>query len=506
MSARLLKALFDIDAALVKGGVPPLSPYWRAESEHFYLHPTAKLLVEEVGRGGGKDITTLKQALTETLVGDFKIPVGERHYFVHVSENLAEATKARRQLEQYLTILNIVFTTNGDAIELRDMPRGFRVLAARIGAVSGYRAFGWTLNEAAKLNFEGVNPSGELVASMRGMTVTHSAARGRVVSSPMGKRGFFFELCSRGNTEHQVFGHAASHEANPAITLEHTMSLEPDVSTHAREYLALASDDVSAALDSVAIRRCLRDPGPVYALSQWVGVADWSQGLSEKGDATTAAVACWVMPMVSDQDAFIWDDAVDARGIVLAPKVIARRDAKGNQVPNPDFQQPKPQLLVLDIQARSGAFGAVLQSDELVAEHAALFHRYGVTRCFADNYQGYALQSLYAKHRIAYCVQTWSNESKQLALGRMRTWAKDSSLAIYPSAEGERTVMELCNLTQVIRPSGALSVGARRGGHDDRAALIINLAMADGEGALAGSPIRKTSACFDISNSFSSSL
>lgn len=236
MTATIFDTLLGISADLERVGVPPLSAYWRAECERFYTHPSAKLLVECVGRGGDKSRTSVMMAIAEVLAGEFRVAPGERHYFTHVSENKDEAAKTLKVLEQYLLLLKIAYTRAGDTIDLNESPRGFKVLACRIGAVSGYRCLGWTADECAKWDDEGSDPSNEVMSSLKAMTVTHPTARGRIISSPLATLGYFYETWSQGNTPEQLTGQATSWAANPAISEAQTHALERDPRKHSREY------------------------------------------------------------------------------------------------------------------------------------------------------------------------------------------------------------------------------------------------------------------------------
>jgi hypothetical protein len=261
----ILTALLDIDAALEREGVPPISPYWRGEAERFYRHASARLLVECVGRGGDKSRTSTKMAIAEVLAGSFRVPPGERHYFTHVAENRDEAAKTLAVLEQYLRILRVGFARSSDTIELQQLPLGFKVLACRVGAVSGWRCIGWTADECAKWDNEGTDPSTEVIASIRAMTVTHPEARGRMFSSPLGILGHFYDTWIRGDAADQVVGHAASWEANPSITEERTRQLERDERKWQREYKAVPTQETDQSMfTAVLLDRVTRaTPGDV---------------------------------------------------------------------------------------------------------------------------------------------------------------------------------------------------------------------------------------------------
>jgi hypothetical protein len=243
----------NVSAALVRAGVPGASPYWRGEHERFYLHPTARLLVECVGRGGDKSRDSVIMGTGEILACGDVVPPGERHYFTHVSENVSEAQKTLAVYSQYFQILGVPFRRAGDTLELEGLPLGVRVLACRIGAVSGYRCIGWTADECAKWSSDGVDPSAEVIASIKAMTVTHPDARGRMISSPLATLGYFYETFALGNTADQIVGQAPSWVANPSITEAATHKLERDPRRHEGEYGAEFREGTEESLWAVEL-------------------------------------------------------------------------------------------------------------------------------------------------------------------------------------------------------------------------------------------------------------
>lgn len=363
MSAHILETLYRISDELARAGVPPLSPYWRAEAERFYLHPTAKLLVECVGRGGDKSRTSTMMAIAEVLAGDFVIPPGERHYFTHVSENRDEAAKTLGVLESYLRILRVPFTRSGDTIELAELPRGFRVLACRIGAVSGWRCLGWTADEAAKWDDEGSDPAPEVLASVRAMTVTHPSARGRIVSSPLATLGHFYEVWQLGSTAEQLTGHAPSWLANPSITEEQTHKLERDPKKHRREYGAVPLEGHEESLFEPALldRAQRAEPGDVPP---------------ERGVAYLAA-----MDPSLGRNAWTFTIA----GLRF---INGRRKAS----------------IVLCREWRASRGGQPLDPAAVLSAISALCRPYGVTRVFTDQFHGETLAAIANRTRLGISI------------------------------------------------------------------------------------------------------
>jgi hypothetical protein len=311
--ARVLAALEHTSAALAGSGVPPLSPWWRELCGRFYASETARVLVACVGRGGDKSRTAAMMAIAEVLSGAFHIPPGETHYFTHVSENRAEAEKTMYVLEAYLRLLKVGFDRSGDTLQLRDMPRGFRVLACRVGAVSGYRCIGWTADEAAKWDSDGADPAPEVLASIRAMTVTHPTARGRIISSPLATLGTFFDTWHAGDDEVQLTAHASSWLANPSITEEQTRRLERSEAKWKREYAAIPAEGHEESIyDPLLIDRATRaavgdvppEQGVRYVAAQdpSLGRNSWTfviAGYRKVGGRWKASIVCarqWQAP------------------------------------------------------------------------------------------------------------------------------------------------------------------------------------------------------------------
>jgi hypothetical protein len=487
MSVAILQTIDRIEAALVAANVPPLSPYWRAELTRFYLHPTARVLVEMVGRGGDKSRTSVIMAIAETLAGEHRIFAGERHYYTHISENLTEAGKTLRILKSYLEILRVPFTATGETIDLDAMPKGFKVLASRTGAVSGWRSYGWTADECAKWASDGVDPAKEIIASIKAMTITHPTARGRMISSPMGKVGHFYDQWAAGDTAQQLTGHAASWEANPgAITEAFSHELEPDEPTWRREYAAIPSEGGAGAFGADAVNAMIR---PLREGSQVIGngvlLIDSSAG---KNDAWSYAFANYVQEPPAEHY-YLERDIFDERG-VRTMTVNVHDPVTGLPVPNPRYAVPKPTLRVYWMGAFEGAFGTAKDFDAVVGETAYLAGRSGVHRAVGDQYQAYPLRSAYERRGMAFEDYPWTAPTKIEAAATLRRLLSERALQIDPGPQSELLRQELGAIEEQFTPGGALTIGSRRTrkGHSDRAWLLLLLARLESEGAVSGSP------------------
>ncbi len=255
--------LMALDAELVRGGMLPLSNWWKSTLARWYRHPSARSLVARVGRAGIKSHSASKCALAEVLCGTWHVPIGERHFFIFVSISKNEASQRLLLLESMLRILGAPFDRVGDEIQLRDKRLGFKVCACDVGAVSGYRAIGFVCDELAKWHSEGSDPAVEVIASARAMCASHSAAaRSLLISSPFGTLDEHCRRFELGDTREQLIAYAPTWVSNNSLTKRQTQLLEIDPKVWAREYLAEPGSVVDSIFAKADIRAAFGLPTP----------------------------------------------------------------------------------------------------------------------------------------------------------------------------------------------------------------------------------------------------
>lgn len=503
------ESLLSLDERLVRAGIPPLTSWWKTTLREWYAGGRRRL-VAQVGRGGAKSHTLAKVAINETMFGAHVVPPGERHFAVLVAENVSEASGRLRFIETALAACGIPYTRIGETIELDSIPRGFRVLPCRVGAVSGHRAFFLGFDELAKWAIDGSNPAEEIAGSARAMSVTHPAAREFYVSSPVGRVGLHHELVTQGTTAQQFVASAPSWIANAdGITEEQCRSLEPDPRLFRREYGAEPSDSESSAFTSETIDPCI---GPIASLeplgARPIGLFDGSMG---KFDAATWAVAQWGRPYATPVCAHFWlvqtqgrglvrEDLLEPGDVVTNAQAMPAIDRETNSlIKNPRAGwRPPPVLAVWALGALTGKFAAHTSFEDMIALAAKTFLTHGAHDIFGDSYMAFALEPAFRKHGLRYVPQVWSNDSKSRAVLRLRQYFREKSLLIEDGNEADALKSELLAFREKVLPSGVLSYGARSGAHDDRVALLINLAMMDASDLLRGSPIGKSRSRFEI--------
>lgn len=443
-------SLLALDRDLVAAGHHPLTPWWRAELKRFYEHPTARTLVARVGRGGAKSHTAAKVSLNEVIHGDFVIPPGEVHFWAYVSTTKDEAAQRLRLIERFLIDLDLSNERTGDQIILTDESRGWRVMAADIGATSGFRGIGYSVDEAAKIAFDekAVSPCGEIVTSLNAVCVTHRNTRSLLISSPMGKIDYHADRMKLGDTAEQLTATAASWVANEeGISEAECRAKEGDPRKFAREFGAIPQDAVLAAFDAEAIESSI---GLVPVATKPYGLVGVIDASGAKGrDAWTFGVCGW------------YPDPLPSRGRKVAFPLV-----------DGFFDKP---------------FWKQRSSDEIVATVATEFHRLGVRTVFGDQYSAHPLKSDFRRNGLELREIPWVQGRKERAMTTLRGWFRDRQI-ILPAHE--RLQKELLSFEEKVTSNGGFTWSARGSGHDDLVSLLLMAAAANDEGGLPGSPSR----------------
>jgi len=267
------KTLFDefikFDDQLAARGVAPVGAWLRERLREWfdrYEHDpqTCPELWTCVGRGVGKSTLDYKLAVFFTVLGEFAIPQGERHWAVVISLLKEEAKKGIGVCSHYFRVLGVRHKVAGDTIELEDSPRGIRIVAASVGAASGWRAYFVALDEYSKFAMGDTvddRDAAEIKASAIAMTATHARAPKIIGGTAWGQFGEFYENVVGGTDEHRVvIGPAASWVASDGrITEEWARNVERDARKRSREYGCEFQGSAEGALDVDALRACVDD-------------------------------------------------------------------------------------------------------------------------------------------------------------------------------------------------------------------------------------------------------
>jgi hypothetical protein len=446
-----LESLLYIDAALVRAGHHPLTPFWREQAAKLYSSGASRL-VGRVGRGGAKSHTSSKFALNEVLFGDWRIPPGERHFWAFVSTRREEADQRIALLQSFLSALGIGYDTKGGTIFLRGVPRGFKVFACNIGSVSGFRCIGYSADELAKWNVEGLNPSVEVCTSLNAMCITHPGAKSLLISSPMGLTDYHAEQFALGDTDAQVTAWAPSWVANPeSITEEQAVKREPDDRTRSREYGALPSSGVT---------------------DDWFGAGIGLSAVSEPPEWKP-----WMRTWVAVDQAF----SQDRFGWAVCSSV-ARETGRLTTIHEVGAWKPD---------RSPGEMAARLRKE--------VCERYGVgrdeaTRIFADQHEGFSFQELARREGLYVEIVPWTGgEGETTKATRFRRVRMAMLQGEFRFPDQPWLVKQFRTVRGVILPSGGERIEVPRTveGHGDAvSALVLAASIALSFGAQDAPPVK----------------
>lgn len=476
-----LEELEALDAALASAGHHPLTPWWREQLRRFYAHPTARTFVGRVGRGGAKSHTSVKVGLAETLYGDWKIPPGERHYWAYVSANKEEAFQRLTLLKSGLDRLGFKYEAEGDAIDLVDYPRGFRVFACQVGAVSGFRCYGYSADELAKwrAGVEFASPAQEVVTSLDAMTVTHAAeARRLLISSPFSTVDYHAERFDLGDTDEQLVATAPTWVANPSVTEADTRKLaRHNERLWRREYAAVPDQALGAALEGEHVDRAFQSHLPPMLVRDAICALDPSQ---LRGDAFYALFAYFCEPLRERIP------KLDRNGMQLRERVEV---APGFVAEVPVFYESaaKPVIRIEKIVAwneRGGADRPVPSLEEIVGWIGAECRARGIQKCVSDQCVFGPISGWLSKHGVRFKEYHWSQASKESAVTLLNDMFRSGGISITTQGEGSAVMRRELHAIKARATAGGTWHYDTNG--KDAASALITLAHALGDPEMLG--------------------
>ena len=491
-----LRAEFlQFDDALAAHGVPPLTEWWRegigewldAYEQVNIVELALALAVLEfwacVGRGAAKSTALYKLATFFMLFGAFDVPPGERHFAIVLSRLKEEASKGIAIVAQWLTLLGIAHRPAGDVIELADMPRGIRVVAASVAAASGWRAFFIGCDEHSKWASSGLDElnASEVRSSAIAMTATHPLAPVVTVGSAWGAFGEFYEAIDEGTTDARfVVGPTPTWIAAPHISKESTQRKERNPLRWRREYACEFTGNISQLWTPEQIDGLMEardDARELEQVSYEVLITDPS---NLKKDKWTAAAGGWWQYKNDIRDMWLREPYYEPR----APGgrgMRTLRDKWGQTIPNPEWKASEPFFLLRYIMTFDGSFGRTGAS--IVGELADFARHVGINRVISDQRDAMLLESEFARHRMQFKSLNYTNPSKAEALLWIHERMRTNSLRI---EQHETMRQELLEFREKILPSGTVTYEGLR--HDDHVSLLLTGALGDIHGCFRGSP------------------
>lgn len=480
MSADLLGKLDALERKLAGKGFPAMSPFWRTLFARFATSGKRRLVVRG-GRRSGKSTSVIRWLVLEALYGEHVIPPGDVGIIGIVSVSRSEAASRLRLVRAILSALGVKFTEKGDTIELQNRPVMFAVMTATKSGVVGGTWIGALCDEVAywRDSETGANPATEVLGELRPTMATQPRAREFMVSAPLGSEDAHALTFDVGEDETQIVAHVPTWVGNPTITEDDCAKLERDPKRRARLYGAIPQVGATSAFDADDVARAFvpREVPPTASACAPVCLIDASSG---RADSWTWAIARWYVPNAHQKyklekryiggGAYGWDYVFgpDGRPVEADPEDLFR-----------------PLLAVEHVAGFDGAFANRLRADEVVSEVVRSMRGRGAVRVIGDQREAFALAALFAQKGVHFTSLPWTNPTKETAVETLRRWFRDGDLALVGHAKLKE---QLGKFSEKITPNGSFSYGARTG-HDDYAALLLTLAMAEAEGLVSGSPL-----------------
>ncbi len=267
-------ARFDsLDVALVAAGFPATSPWWRDRIEKF-LRSGRQRWVLRVGRRGGKSSTLSRLLVAWVLWGPWTIPPGDTAMVAIVSVDREEAAKRMVTVEAILAAIGVAHEkkTQAQEIHIPERRAAFAVKTCSLTGTIGFTSIAVFCDEQAKWQSKegGANPANEVMATLRPTMATQPLAFEIDCSAPWGTDDYHAKLCDAGTTDAQVYDHAATWEAHPALTEERTRAMEPDEKEWRRAYGAVPSAALTGDWFGLALDRCAESPRVDESPLGWV--------------------------------------------------------------------------------------------------------------------------------------------------------------------------------------------------------------------------------------------
>jgi hypothetical protein len=429
-----------------------------------------------IGRRGRKSAVAALIAIYEAHWGwheRFILP-GEQALVAVISKDLAGAAVVTRFVRLYLDALGIRYSTTRigavQIIEIEGCQVGIATLASTSEAPRGHALPVIILDEYAH-HPEGDEYAGTATALLEAavpaqMQFPDSLLVG--ISTPLGKVGRFHEEVelSLGNDSDERSLAVEGASWDWGTVTEATVRAElTDPRLLAREGLAQPQVAALAAFPSDDVDRAFLARVPAFEPAAKVLLLDPSSGGLSTRDRFTWAIASYCV-----DESGKWARHADG--------MFIRGPHDRDRFELPDWRPLGPPYLALhEVGAFEGGFSGSLTGDQIADELARISRRHGVRHAHSDQRESLFLTAALSRRSITLHCHTWTSPSKAQAVTLVRRWLADGALSLPASATELKR--ELLAFEEVITPSGALTFGARRSGHDDHVALLLTLAHAE---------------------------
>jgi hypothetical protein len=335
-----------------------------------------------------------------------ELPPGETLTIPLISVRKGEAANRIAQISAVLRALGIEHEVTGEQVSVPGYNCKIRVVARNWKSVVGDTCGMLWCDEVSRWESDesSSNPAAEVMGSLRPTLATIPCALEFLVSSPWSEDDYHAQQFELGDTDEQRVAFIPSWVGNPTLSEEETRRLEPDQRIWLREYAAVPSQMVSAALDKDDSRAAFGMVLPPGAERRWAVI-----------DASSLRGDC-----------FAWMVGHESRGGVVIDDIGGWEDKALREV----------------------------QLDEVVASIAGVCRNRGIVRVFGDQREEAGLSALFGQQKIMFTSIAWTLPSKHEAFLALRRLLRDRRMQL-PEHAQLLTEMRTCRAR--LLPSGLTS-------------------------------------------------
>lgn len=442
----LLLSYLRLDKMLAAAGWHATSPFFLKELLRF-VGAVVVSWVMVIGRRGGKSSFLCRLGVAQAVFGEWSVPQGDVGVIAVVSVSLAEAKQRLRTVKEILDAIGEPYSATSERIRLHRRPAEFRALACSLSGVVGFTALAILCDEVGGWRDDtGSNPARDVIDKLSPTMLTVSSAFMVLSSAPDSIHTLHHERFLQGNNEHQIVSHGASWIANPTLSKEQTIQLEPNERVWSREFAAIASEhQAEPLLNKEAVVRALSDNvDRGRTIGKRVVCLDPSSGTG--GDAFTYVVGGW-------------NEREDGKRLICIDEANGQR----------------------------GPFAHFIRPDEIIRTRVrSMVCSYGATEVYSDQHLAPLVEAECKLLSLDFKSFPFTHENKQDAVRKLALMLEQDQLVL-PRGNGWLR-QELLGFTEKISKLGKTTWEARGKKHDDMVSALLILMICDSKGLLEGGP------------------
>jgi hypothetical protein len=396
--------MLAFDKLLVPQGHRALAEPWRNALHRWLVQAPGRQWVVRKGRRIGASTVICPRLIAAWIMiaGPLlSLPPGEQCIIGLISIKREESANRINQITAVLDQVGIAYQARAESIKIIDLPITIKVLTRNWRSIVGETIGMLWADEVSRWESDdsSANPAAEVMSALLPSTATIPTALVALVSSPWSESDYHAECYDRGNNMGQMTAFLPTATVIPELSEDVTRLLEPDDSKWQREYGAIPSGTVSAALDPADINK-LQTIAPIAGKSTFLAI-----------DASSLR-----------NDGFSW--------------IAGNYSTKGIYIRECEEINPKKQKL---------------QMIEVVDKIVDRCKAYNVNTVYGDQREEAGLASLFTMRNITFISYSWSDRSKEDAFSLLRRLMRDNKLSTITSPD---LIKEMLKCKVALMPSG----------------------------------------------------